>query len=365
MRTLCLFGTYDPATPRVQRLKAAWEAEGGRVIEVHASVWPVAGARAVMAGAGVFPVGRLVSAQRALWAQRERVKEADVVLVPYPGYFDMVLAQRVCRQAGKPLAFDPFVSLHETAVLDRRLFPADSLRGRLTKTVDRLALRLADRVLADTGAHAAYFAALGGLPRDRVAVVPLGTDETVFSERPGPSPGDTCEVLFYGTMIPLHGLDTILDAARLLVDDPIRLHLVGTGQYPIERQLAEAQLPNVRWTRWLPYEALPDAIAASDICLGIFGTSEKAARVVPHKVYEAAAMGKAIVTADTPAVRDAFPEGSLALVPPGDPVALADTLRELAVAPVRRSQLGAFARAQFEAAYDTRAIGRALTAALL
>lgn len=363
MRTLCLFGSYDPETPRVQQLKAGWEAAGGRVIELHAPVWPAAGARAVMAGAGVFPVGRVLSAQRALWAQRSRIEEADVVLVPYPGHFDMWVAARVCRLAGKPLAFDPFVSLHETAVEDRRLFPAGSLRARLARAVDRIALRLADRVLADTAAHADYFAALGGIPREKVAVVPLGANERLF-RCPPPGREGGCEVLFYGTMIPLHGVSTILDAARLLVDEPIRFHLVGTGQYPIERELAAAELPNVRWTRQLAYEALPGAIAEADICLGIFGTSEKAARVVPHKVYEAAAMGRAIITADTAAVREAFPEDSLVRVPAGDPVALAEAIRDLSVAPARRSQLGAAARARFEAAYDTEAIGRALAGAL-
>jgi glycosyltransferase involved in cell wall biosynthesis len=230
-----------------------------------------------------------------------------------------------------------------------------------------MSMRFADRVLADTEPQAEYFAGLAGIARSKVAVVPVGADERLFSAVRPPSSPDVarCEVLFYGTMIPLHGVDTILDAARLLADAPqIHFHLVGEGQVPLERLLAENPIASVRWTRRLSYAELPTAIAAADLCLGIFGTSDKAARVVPHKVYEAAAMGKAIVTADTPAMRAAFPEGSLMLVPPGNPQALADAIRALAVAPVRRSQMGAAVRAQFQAAYTTPAIGAALAAAL-
>ncbi|MOA34074.1 hypothetical protein D3C78_1554220 [compost metagenome] len=75
-------------------------------------------------------------------------------------------------------------------------------------------------------------------------------------------------------------------------------------------------------------------------------------------------MGRAIVTADTPAMRQAFPDGAVAMVPAGDAEALAATIRELAADPARRDRLGALARARFEAAFSTRAIGEALRSAV-
>jgi glycosyltransferase involved in cell wall biosynthesis len=65
------------------------------------------------------------------------------------------------------------------------------------------------------------------------------------------------------------------------------------------------------------------------VCLGIFGVTPKALRVVPNKVFQGAAAGCAIVTSDTGPQRSAL--GAAAeFVPPGDPVALADALRRLA-----------------------------------
>ena len=63
--------------------------------------------------------------------------------------------------------------------------------------------------------------------------------------------------------------------------------------------------------------------------LGIFGTGPKAQRVVPTKVYQGLAAGCAVVTAQTPAAGTLG--DAVVSVPPGDPQALADALRHLAL----------------------------------
>ena len=86
----------------------------------------------------------------------------------------MLLAARVCRPRAA-LVFVPLVSLTETLVEDRALFPAGGVRARLVAALDRAAFRAADLVLADTDAHAAYFRALGA-PADRVATWHFGVE---------------------------------------------------------------------------------------------------------------------------------------------------------------------------------------------
>ncbi len=108
-----------------------------------------------------------------------------------------------------------------------------------------------------------------------------------------------CDVLFVGKLIPLHGVDTILAAAALVPELSIRI--VGDGQ--LASLLAD--LPaNVAWKRWVAYEGLPEAYRRAGCALGIFGTCDKARRVVPNKVYQALATATALVTADTPAARE-------------------------------------------------------------
>ena len=56
----------------------------------------------------------------------------------------------------------------------------------------------------------------------------------------------------------------------------------------------------MRWIDWVDADELPGVVAEHDVCLGIFGTTDKAPRVVPNKVYQGVASGCAVVTSDTP-----------------------------------------------------------------
>ena len=58
-----------------------------------------------------------------------------------------------------------------------------------------------------------------------------------------------------------------------------------------------------------PQAELPALIASADVALGIFGRTEKARRVVPHKVFQSLGMRKPVITARTPAVEEFFTHG--------------------------------------------------------
>ena len=109
----------------------------------------------------------------------------------------------------------------------------------------------------------------------------------------------------------------------------------------------------------MPYSDLPALIARHDVVLGIFGTTGKAGRVIPNKVYQAAAVGRAIVTADTPAARDALGDDAV-LTPPGDAAALAAALVGLAGDPARVQALGTAVAARFDRRFAPAAVGAEL-----
>ena len=120
----------------------------------------------------------------------------------------------------------------------------------------------------------------------------------------------TFEVLFTGSFLPLHGTDVIVEAARIVAgrDPSVRFTLIGSGQTrEAAGRLAEGYgLRNVEFAGWRSLGDLPSRIAAADVSLGIFGRTEKARRVVPHKLVQALGMGKAVVTARTPAAEEFF-----------------------------------------------------------
>jgi glycosyltransferase involved in cell wall biosynthesis len=199
--------------------------------------------------------------------------------------------------------------------------------------IDRQAFRMADLVVADKVTHSDFFARQAGIPRSKVEVCLVGADDRIF--RPGWGLPARFTALFVGKLIPLHGIETILAAAGLAPEIPFRI--VGSGQ--LDASLDDRP-DNVEWVPWVEYEELAGEYGIAGCALGIFGTTDKAARVIPNKVFQALACGTPVVTADTPAARELLVDGESALlVPPGDPAALAAALRRVAAEPALAEHL--------------------------
>jgi glycosyltransferase involved in cell wall biosynthesis len=282
---------------------------GVEVEERHEPVWERSEHK-FAAGAGaalrlLAAEARLLRRPRGSW---------DAVVVGYPGHLDVAAAKRL----GPPVVLNPLVSLWDTVANDRGRFGPSSPAARALKAVDRYAFSHADLVVADTDRHAELFRELGAR---RTAVAFVGAEERCFPA--GWQAPARFSALFVGKMIPLHGLATVVEAARLAPE--IAFRIVGSGQVDVGATPA-----NVERVAWVDYERLADEYARCGCALGIFGTSAKASRVIPNKVFQALAVGAPVVTADTPAARELLDDETAALVPAGDPQALADAVRRLA-----------------------------------
>ena len=142
-------------------------------------------------------------------------------------------------------------------------------------------------------------------------------------------------------------------AARLAPE--IRFRVVGSGQL---EPLLRAAPPNVERVGWIEYALLPDELRRAGCALGIFGTSAKAARVIPNKAFQALACGTPLVTADTPAARELLTQGNDALlVPAGDAEALAAAVERLAEDAALGRTIGAAGRVAYEARASERVLG--------
>jgi len=362
---VCLFGTYDRvAHPRIAILEAALRAAGAEVSEVHAPAWQGGTEAKLRAAANPLrpqTLLRLAGAWVRLARRFRRLGPQDVVLVGYLGHLDVHLARLLAGR--RRVVLDMFMSVYDTVVLDRGAVAPGSLRARLCRLLDRAAVGASRLALLDTEAQVRFCTRVLGIPAAELAVVPVGAEPERFPSRPPPGDGPL-RVLFYGSFIPLHGTSTLAAAIRLLDGSPIRLTVVGRGQEraAFDREVAGAT--NVRVLDWVDYGRLGELVAGHHVVLGVFGTSDKTSRVVPNKVFQAACAGRAIVTADTPAVREAFGDGEVELVPPGDAATLAAALRRLAADPAQVAELGKRARERFERDFAPGPLGRRLTAVL-
>lgn len=356
---VCFFGTFDAGTNRSRQLLRLLSEGGFEVRPCHAPIWADGKERyRHVRGGALTAAARMLCAYPVLGLRLLLGPRPDLYLVGYPGYLDVPLARLVGRIRAVPVVFDPFVSLYDTLVSDRGMVSPRSLLGRLAKFADRWSCRLADCVLVDTPEHGAFFARLAGLPETRFRPVWLGAEDRLFRPHPEIRPEEGL-VLFHGTFVPLQGVPLIVRAAKLLEGEGIRVRIIGRGQESgkVARLVEELKPSNIELIPWLPPEEIARQIAGAALCLGIFGASGKAGRVVPYKVFECAAVGRPVLTADTPAIRSAFvPGAEVAVCPPGDPEALAAAVRELMRDPGRRGAIALAGHARYSREYSEPAL---------
>ncbi|MFM1874103.1 MAG: hypothetical protein RL398_3525 [Planctomycetota bacterium] len=346
-------GAWDegPGYPRTVSLKQAAAAAGFAVRECRV---PGMGRdkQALVRAPWRWPSAALqMHARRRTLRQRLAaelaIERPHCIVVPYPGH---QVVGDVRARTDVPIVLDLFLSAYDTIIEDRRLAAPGSLVAHWCERLDRNACASADLVLLDTPENAAYVAELTGLAPERFAWLPVHDPDAPRQAAPWRAPGDgPIELLFFGTGVPLHGLDVLLAAVASVP----RVRLTLVGGVADDRDRARALLgERLRLEpEFVDRNRLQALLDASHLVAGIFGDSGKAHRVVPFKVVHALAAGRPVLTADTPAVcRWLEGSGAMFLSPPGDIAGLAAQLRELVREPVRLAAAAARARA----AYDRR-----------
>jgi glycosyltransferase involved in cell wall biosynthesis len=304
------FGTYDRAHPRNVNAIAAMRAAGVEVTERQAPI----------RRGGLLGALTVFGAEAKLSMPRRGA--FDVVIVGYPGHFDVPRARRVARK--RTLVFDAVLSLEDELVGVRRRFRPRSTAATLLRAVDGRALRLPDLVVCGTRAEAAYLEQLGAR---RTFTIYLGADEDVFCETWSPA------YPFSALYIADAARDVVEAAALLVPKLPVRI--VEPGEIPgADRGIA---------------------FAHAGIVLGSFRDS----RAIPPAVFEALATGAPVVTADTAAARELLEDGvSALLVPPGDTAALAEALQRLTDDDTLRTAVAAQGRRLYTEHASRRVLGQ-------
>lgn len=311
---MCFFGIYDPSYPRNRVLVRGFEANGYKVF--YCRVDP-------RKHKGILKFLLLVREYRSI-----RKNEFDLVIVAFPGHTVVWLARILF---GPRIIFDAFVSLYNSNVEDRKRYRAFSLHGLWDKFLDWYSMKIASIILFDTNAQIDYVAKKFNIPLKKFCRVFVGTDDTVFKPHERKDSHGNFVVHFHGTFIPLHGIEYIIDAAKLLEgDSSIIFEIIGDGQ---ERKGIEAKIAavgggkNIRLFPKMSYEELATSMIRADVCLGIFGTTSKAAIVIPNKIFEALASQRALITMGSEAIKELALDGqNMLLCHPGDPRDIADKI---------------------------------------
>ena len=256
----------------------------------------------------------------------------DIIIVPYPGHFDVPAAFLLSRIIGKPVVFDFFVSFYDIFVNDRGLIAKKLIISKILFAVERLIYKLTDVILIDTIQHQIFLSSLFNIPADKFKILSIGADDDIYHYGT-PANDDKFNVVFYGQQSPLHGVQYIIQAAKLCEHDPgIQFFLIGDGQsYDFNVALAKKlKLKNVFFSKLTESTGALEFLRTGDVMLGVFQNNPKGLRSIPNKVFQGIAMGDVVLTSHSAAVASEFThKENIYLCEPENPQAIADAIFEL------------------------------------
>ncbi|UCC39489.1 MAG: glycosyltransferase family 4 protein [Candidatus Aminicenantes bacterium] len=332
---ICFFGTYESTFPRTITLKEACRQLNIKIIECNVPFWELKREKleffSLQSMIRIFFQLTFIYIRLAL--RYIDSENHDAVIVGYNGYFDMPIARLLTKIRKKPLIYTPVFPLYETSVEDRKYVNKTSIKSKAIHLVDEISCRLADLIIIETENYLNYYCQEFNIPREKYFKIPLGADESNYTPRLQEAQNldsNQLRVLFYGKFIPLQGIPYIVEAAKLLENKrEIQFEIIGSGQLSenIRNMARKLNIKNASFIEWVNYGKLPKHIQKADVCLGIFGTTHKAQRGIPIKVYESLAMKKPVITGDSPAAREVFTHKvNSILCEMGNPKAIAESI---------------------------------------
>jgi glycosyltransferase involved in cell wall biosynthesis len=217
----------------------------------------------------------------------------------------------------------------------------------LVRLVFRLLLNRANTItIVQNPDDRAVLMASGVRAGDRLVLIRgAGVDTERF--RPVPEAPGTPRVLFASRLLRDKGMDTFVEAARIVRAREVEARFVVAGAPDPESPSSVTSGEVVAWTREgvIEYLGLQSDMAAVLAGSHVVVLPSRYGEGVPKILLEAAASGRPIVATDWPGCREVVrQEQNGLLVPPGDAATLADAIVRLVRSPALREQLGAAGR---------------------
>ena len=234
------------------------------------------------------------------------VRRVNVIITPSPPLTMGVVAWLLGAWHRAPFIYNvqelyPDIAINLGAVRNRAAI-------RLLYALERFVYRRSARVtpIAERMRHRLVDK---GVPGERITVIPNFVDMDVLHAVPSPNRfsreagiDGRFVVCYAGNLGPAQGLETLLDAARLLADEPdIVVVLVGGGTLwdHLALRIRDEQLTNVRLMTHQPFSRVPEIYGASHLSV-VSQAVSTGSDAVPSKVYRIMACGGAVLAATEP-----------------------------------------------------------------
>jgi len=302
------------------------------------------------------------------------VRKPDVIVGTSPQFFTAVAAWAAGAVKQKPFVFEL-----------RDIWP-ESIRAvgameesRALDLLEKVELFLYQRAAAVVSVTNSFKRSLvaRGIDGDKIHVVTNGVDSSRFHQMPKDSALaaelniEGCFVAGYiGTHGMAHALDTLLDAAAILQDDPqtqhIRILFLGHGaaRDGLMVRAADMGLSNVIFRASVPRDAVPGYWSLLDVALIHLRRTELFTTVIPSKMFECMGMGIPIVLGvEGEAAEIIRQSGAGITIEPENSLQLAEKLKFLSGEPKSLKEMSSAGVAAAQT-YDRTALAQSMLAIL-
>ena len=291
---------------------------------------------------------------------------ADVVISTSPQFFNGLAGYFVSRMKRCPWVLE-IRDLWPESILAVGAIKNRAIIGVL-RWLECFTYRKAARIVPVTDAFGRYIVD-AGVDAEKIVVVKNGVELKLFNRsRSGDDLRarlglDGCFVAaYFGTHGMAHHLDTIFEAARLLIDDQrIMFVMVGDGaeRVRLTKMHRGLGLDNVLMLKQQPKTLMPEFWAMADASLVLLRKTDLFKTVIPSKIFEAMGMATPIVLGVEGEAREIVEaaRGGIA-IEPENATELADAVRHLADNPQIGADMGESAYGHVRTHFDRSVLAR-------
>lgn len=260
---------------------------------------------------GMIKIGGLDMASILYFHKKEikkQIKEFKPDVIIAFGILNAYIGMKQAKKHNIPFVYYLIDHLHT-------LLP-NELTRKIAKPFEKKTIKGADKIFVINKGLKDYAVEMGG-NADKVSIIPAGVDLEKFNPQVDGSSirekygikTDDILLFFMGWIYDFSGMKEVAESLSTNDDENIKLMIVGEGDLyePLLKMKSEKKLDGkLILTGKIPYEEIPDHIAAADICLLPAYKNEIMMNIVPIKVYEYMAMGKPIIATNLPGLQKEF-----------------------------------------------------------
>lgn len=243
--------------------------------------------------------------------------QSDIVILPAmcnKYQYELILAKFLRKE----VIVDFYLSIYDTLVLDRQKVKKNSKEGRKYLSYDRKCINMASKLFFLNKAEAFYYLRLMNIEKDvDFQIIPICVESKNKCSLPySNGHSEVFKICWWGSYIPLHGLEEIIEAMYLLKErstTQFHLYIFGTDEekskpyrelilsYNLEKEISIDNSSTFNNGKLGPF-----LVENCDLVLGNFGDSEKAKTVLVNKLVDGAAMRAPILTGYSKGAQEYF-----------------------------------------------------------